>query len=77
MESRVHRRRSFKAGTIGFGEGQIGCIVRNLSETGAGLEVSTPLFIPEQFTLFVPSDDFKRLCGVVWRRGNRIGVAFK
>ena len=77
MESRVQRRRSFKAGTIGFGEGQIDCIVKNLSDTGAGLEVSTPLYIPEQFTLLVSSDDFKRLCQVVWRRGNRIGVVFK
>lgn len=77
MEGRVQRRRSFKAATIGFGEGQIDCIVKNVSDTGAGLEVSTPLYIPDQFTLFVPSDDLKRLCQVIWRRGNRIGVAFK
>ena len=50
------RRRMLKAGTIEFGGGGIDCIVRNLSETGAALEVVTPLFIPDRFTLFIPSD---------------------
>lgn len=54
----------------------IDCVVRNISGTGAALEVVTPLFIPEQFTLFVPTDQLKRRCHVVWRREKRIGVAF-
>jgi PilZ domain len=70
------RRRMLKAGTIEFGGGGIDCIVRNLSETGAALEVVTPLFIPDRFTLFVPNDQFKRPCHIVWRREKRIGVAF-
>ncbi len=77
MESRaVIRRRLFKAGTIGLGEGQIDCIIKNLSEAGAGLEVTSPLYIPDHFKLFVRSDNFERLCRVVWRRQNRIGVVF-
>src|SRR6266702_2947479 len=40
------RRRTFKAGTIEFGGGGIDCIVKNLSETGAQLEVVSPLYIP-------------------------------
>lgn len=70
------RRRMLKAGTIEFGGGGIDCIVRNLSETGAALEVVSPLFIPDRFTLFVPSDRFKQRCYIVWRREKRIGVAF-
>lgn len=70
------RRRILKAGTIEFGGGCIDCTVRNLSETGAALEVVTPLYIPDRFTLFVRSDEFKRLCHVVWRKAKRIGVAF-
>lgn len=70
------RRRVLKAGTIEFGGGGIDCTVRNLSETGAALEVVSPLFIPDRFTLFVPSDQFKRPCHIVWRREKRIGVAF-
>lgn len=70
------RRRMFKAGTIEFGGGGIDCTVKNLSETGAALEVVTPLFIPEHFTLFVPSDQLKRSCHIVWRKEKRIGIEF-
>jgi hypothetical protein len=35
---------------------------------GAALEVVTPLFIPEQFTLFVPTDQLKRRCHVVEKK---------
>jgi hypothetical protein len=65
-----------KAGSISFGGGVIDCIVRNVSETGAALEVVTPLFIPAKFTLIVPSDGLSRRCRVVWRRERRIGVTF-
>ena len=70
------RHRVLKAGTIEFGGGGLDCTVRNLSETGAALEVVTPLFIPDRFTLFIPSDQFKRPCHIVWRKEKRIGVAF-
>jgi hypothetical protein len=70
------RRRILKAGTIEFGGSGIDCTVRNISETGAALEVTSPLFIPERFTLFVPSDHFKRPCHIVWRKEKRIGVEF-
>ena len=70
------RRRMFKAGTIEFGGGGIDCTVKNLSDTGAALEVLSPLYIPDRFTLFVPTDRFKRRCHVVWRKERRIGIAF-
>ena len=70
------RRRILKARTIEFGGGGLDCTVRNLSETGAALEVVTPLFIPDRFTLFIPSDQFKQPCHIVWRKENRIGVEF-
>jgi hypothetical protein len=70
------RRRFLKAGTISFGGGSIDCIVRNLSATGAALEVVTPLFIPERFNLIVQSESLNRPCHIVWRKEKRIGVAF-
>jgi hypothetical protein len=39
--------------------------------------VATPLFIPERFTLYIPTDHFKRHCRIVWRQEHRIGVAFE
>ena len=65
-----------KAGTIEFGGGGIDCTVKNLSETGAALEVVSPLYIPDRFTLFVRSDQLKKPCHIVWRKEKRIGVAF-
>jgi hypothetical protein len=70
------RRRVLKAGSISFGGGAFDCTVRNISDTGAALEVVTPLFIPDKFTLIVPSDGLSRPCSVVWRRERRIGVTF-
>jgi hypothetical protein len=70
------RHRILKAGTIEFGGGAIDCTVKNLSNTGAALEVVTPLFIPDRFTLFVQSDHIKRPCHIVWRKEKRIGIEF-
>ena len=54
------RRRILKVGSIEFAGSGIACTVRNLSETGAALEVVTPLFIPDRFTLVVSHADDKR-----------------
>lgn len=70
------RHRVLKAGTIEFGGGAIDCTVRNFSETGAALDVTSPLGIPEHFTLVIPVDDAHRPCHVVWRKEKRIGVKF-
>ena len=70
------RRRVLKAGTISFGGGAIDCIVRNISATGAALEVTTPLFIPDHFTLLIPGDHWQRQCRIAWRKEKRIGVTF-
>ena len=70
------RRRMFKAGTIEFGGSGMDCTVKNLSDTGAALEILSPLYIPDRFTLFVPSDQFRRRCHVVWRKERRVGIAF-
>jgi hypothetical protein len=73
----AQRRRVLKAGSIQFGGGAIDCTVRNLSPSGAALEVVTPLFIPERFTLAVQADELKRPCRIVWRKQRRIGVSFE
>jgi hypothetical protein len=63
------RHRVLKAGTIEFGGGAIDCTVRNLSDTGAALDVTSPLGIPDRFTLFVQADGKHLACTVVWRKG--------
>jgi hypothetical protein len=70
------RRRVLKAGLLSFGGDAIDCSVRNLSATGAALEVVTPMYIPDRFKLIVQSENLNQSCHVVWRRRRRIGVAF-
>lgn len=71
------RQRVLKAGTISFnGDAGISCTVRNLSATGAALEVASPLGIPNHFTLVFDGDRRARACHIVWRKERRIGVAF-
>jgi hypothetical protein len=68
------RHRVLKAGTIEFGGGAIDCTVRNISATGAALDVTSPVGIPAQFTLV--TDGSQLPCHVVWRKEKRIGVTF-
>jgi len=69
------RHRVLKGGRILFGGASIDCTVRNLSDTGAALDVTSPLGIPTEFTL--ATDDSQRPCRVVWRKEKRIGITFE
>jgi hypothetical protein len=68
------RHRTLKGGRIHFGGGSIDCTVRNISKTGAALDVTSPLGIPAEFTLMTDGNQLP--CRVVWRKEKRIGVAF-
>jgi hypothetical protein len=73
---RALRHRVLKAAKICLGTSTIDCTVRNLSSSGAALEVFNQIGIPENFTLAVPGDALQLRCHVVWRQGYRIGVTF-
>jgi hypothetical protein len=68
---RAPRYRVLKAGTIKFRGRAINCLVRNLSSTGAALEVPNQIKIPERFVLAVPGDGLQLACRAVWRSGYR------
>ena len=50
------RNRVMKAGTIEFDGDAITCLVRDLSISGAQLDVNSPVGIPDQFTLAFRAD---------------------
>jgi hypothetical protein len=54
----------------------IDCSVRNVSNTGAALDVTSPIGIPDQFALVLPGEGLPMPCHVVWRKQRRLGVAF-
>jgi hypothetical protein len=70
------RHRVLKAATIEFSGTAVECLIRNLSATGAALEINSPLWFPDTFALVTTSDGGSRHCRVVWRDGRRIGVVF-
>lgn len=50
------------------------CLVYNLSETGAQLQVGGP--VPNVFDLLVEGARSRQSCSVIWRREDRVGVKF-
>ena len=79
VETRIAPRfRVSKAATIEVGGGrQINCVVRNLSVTGAAIELSDPRGIPDRFLLVMLDDGLRLPCRIVRRGGYLIGVAFE
>jgi hypothetical protein len=79
MERRAAtRHRVLRAGTILVGDdGSINCMVRNMSNTGAMLNVTSSVGIPEHFNLILSPDGRHMSCRVMWREQIRIGVAFE
>jgi hypothetical protein len=77
VETRIAPRyRVLKAARIEFGGMTIDCTVRDISITGAALEVPSQFGIPDKFTLIVSDDGLVLPCHVAWRSGYRIGVGF-
>jgi hypothetical protein len=78
MEERraTPRQRVFKVGTIEFDGRGIDCTIRNLSATGAAIEVASPVGIPHEVTLNIVTRHQRQNCHIIWRKGKRIGVAF-
>ena len=76
-EKRVtQRRRVLRSAYIVISDKapKIECAVRNFSEAGAALEVSTTFGIPNSFDIII--DGERRHCRSVWRTNIKMGVAF-
>lgn len=77
IEKRASRRhRVFKGATITFENSGIACTVRNVSDSGAAIDLENPVMLPQAFTLSITRDNFVRNCRPVWRNDKRVGLAF-
>jgi hypothetical protein len=77
MEKRaVPRHKVFKHGTLAFYGGTVHCTVRNISASGARVDIASSINLPHAFTLVIESDNLLRRCHAVWSRERQIGVAF-
>jgi hypothetical protein len=52
------------------------CIVRNISEGGAKLELASVIGIPNSFVLVVPGHH-PQPCRIAWRALKELGIAFQ
>jgi hypothetical protein len=65
-----------RAATIVFVGGSVSCTIRNISPTGAALDVSNASSIPHEITLLMAKGRLSQHCYVVWRKPSRVGVMF-
>ena len=60
--------------TIAAGRREIACTVRNLSATGASLNLNSRPRLPKNFIFTTAGSPLS--CRAVWRRGKQVGIAF-
>ena len=73
------RLRSFLKGKAIFNNRQstLDCLVRDISATGARLEVSNAVLLPDVFDLYVPQKEMTYRARITWRGEGEIGVEFE
>jgi hypothetical protein len=71
----VARQRTFLKGVLAFNNGNSSedCMVRNLTDTGALIELPHPN-APAAFDLIVSARGLHRRARVVWRNGGKFGL---
>jgi len=56
----------------------LGCVLSDISDTGARMTVQEPDTVPDRFLLMLSRNGkAKRLCRVVWRKDKQLGVHFE
>ena len=73
------RKRCFMTATISFNKGltTCACVIRNLSESGARLDVASPLALPTFFHLYIPAQQKQRYAELKWRSDSEAGIEFR
>jgi hypothetical protein len=76
---RAYRMRTYKAAFVynEGGGGKRACILRNISETGALLQIEDIRGLPSQFTVSVELDSYEVAANWIWRKDVRLGVQFQ
>ncbi len=75
----VSRARAILKAQIRFNNGMstMDCVIRDLSEGGARLQISDSVAIPGSFELHIPKRDETRRAILHWRNSEEIGVGFQ
>jgi hypothetical protein len=75
---RAPRMRTIKGASLILpGSGStFSCVMRNLSETGALVELPSTIGVPQTVTLQTADGILNRTCSVAWRTETRLGLTF-
>lgn len=79
-DNRKSRRRQvrYTAWMALSAEAHHGCLLSDISETGARIDVDDAETVPDHFELWLASNgSARRICQVVWRKPTQIGVRFE
>ena len=80
MEERRHqeRHRTLKGGKIVFNNKKciFDCLVRDLSPSGACLQVNSSNGLPQTFDLLIDGESAIRPCRLIWLTDTRAGIEF-
>ena len=78
IERNAQRSRTLLRGRIEFNDGtsSLDCLIRDLSETGARIDVSEAVTLPLAFRIFVPKHDRRYQATLRWHRNGQAGVEF-
>ena len=55
----------------------LSCMVRNLTNSGACLDVASTVGIPAEFELSFDGGRSARACRALWRRADKLGIEFE
>lgn len=53
------------------------CVVRNINERGACVEIDEAARLPDDVNLNIPRKGRSFLARMIWRQANRVGLAFR
>ncbi|MFV0296863.1 MAG: response regulator [Hyphomicrobiaceae bacterium] len=72
------RNRLLKGAIIVFNNRQstLPCVLRDMTDSGARLQLSSSASVPDKFTLNVELDGIEVQCKVAWRKSGEIGITF-
>ncbi|MGJ3264458.1 MAG: PilZ domain-containing protein [Salinarimonas sp.] len=72
------RRRALIAARIRYGNGAVtvDCVVRNISETGAKIDLSEGVALPDHFEIVIPQLNVVHHAELRWRHAHEAGIAF-
>lgn len=74
---KVRRRRVLKGAKLHLGKlSSRDCVVRDLTEAGAGVELPNTIDLPEAVDLAIDQSGRARRARLVWRKVSKTGVEF-